>query len=140
MTIDNLSRRGFLVLTGGAAAMAALTACGGSGSGDDSLRLVGVADQQKPLDELTKAYGKVKFNASYAPTDQVQTSVRTQLGAGNAPDIHVVFPGNGSAMSMAQIAKANLLADLSDQEWTKKIPENFKPAFQSGGKTCFYSA
>jgi raffinose/stachyose/melibiose transport system substrate-binding protein len=143
MTIDNLSRRGFLVLTGGAAAMAALTACGGSGGGgggDDSLRLVGVADQQKPLDALTKAYGKVQFNASYAPTDQVQTSVRTQLGAGNAPDILVVFPGNGSAMSMAQIAKANLLADLSDQEWTKKIPENFKPAFQSGGKTYFYSA
>ncbi|MEV7098943.1 extracellular solute-binding protein [Amycolatopsis sp. NPDC051045] len=140
MTIDNLSRRGFLALTGGAAAMAALTACGGSGSGDDPLRLVGVADQQKPLDELTKAYGKVKFNASYAPTDQVQTSVRTQLGAGNAPDIHVVYPGNGSAMSMAQIAKANLLADLSDQEWTTKIPDNFKPAFQIDGKTYFYSA
>lgn len=139
MTIDKFTRRGFLALTGGVAATAALTACGDSGSGD-SLRLVGVADQQKPLDELTKAYTKVKFNTSYAPTDQVQTSVRTQLGAGNAPDIHVVYPGNGSAMSMAQIAKANLLADLSDQEWTKKIPDNFKPAFQSNGKTYIYSA
>jgi raffinose/stachyose/melibiose transport system substrate-binding protein len=140
MTIDKLSRRGFLAVTGGAAAMAALAACGDSGSGGDSLRLVGVADQQKPLDELTKAYTKVKFSTSYAPTDQVQTSVRTQLGAGNAPDIHVVYPGNGSAMSMAQIAKANLLADLSDQEWTKNIPGNFKNAFQSDGKTYIYSA
>jgi raffinose/stachyose/melibiose transport system substrate-binding protein len=139
MTIGKLNRRGFLALTGGVAATAALTACGGSGS-DDGLRLVGVADQQKPLDELTKAYGKVKFNASYAPTDQVQTSVRTQLGAGNAPDIHVVYPGNGSAMSMVQISDANLLADLSDQEWTQKIPENFKPAFQNNGKTYIYSA
>lgn len=139
MTIGKLNRRGFLALTGGVAATAALTACGGSGS-DDGLRLVGVADQQKPLEELTKAYGKVTFNASYAPTDQVQTSVRTQLGAGNAPDIHVVYPGNGSAMSMAQIADANLLADLSDQAWTKKIPENFKPAFQKDGKTYIYSA
>jgi raffinose/stachyose/melibiose transport system substrate-binding protein len=139
MTIDKLSRRGFLAITGGAAAMAALTACGDSGS-SDSLRLVGVADQQKALDQLTKAYTKAKFTTSYAPTDQVQTSVRTQLGAGNAPDIHVVYPGNGSAMSMAQIAKANLLADLSDQEWTKKIPDNFKPAFQSNGKTYIYSA
>lgn len=139
MTIPKLNRRGFLALTGGVAATAALAACGDSGS-DDGLRLVGVADQQKPLDELTKAYGKVKFTTSYAPTDQVQTSVRTQLGAGNAPDIHVVYPGNGSAMSMAQIAKSNLLADLSDQAWTKKIPDNFKPAFQSGGKTYIYSA
>jgi raffinose/stachyose/melibiose transport system substrate-binding protein len=139
MTIGKLNRRGFLALTGGVAATAALAGCGGSGS-DDGLRLVGVADQQKPLEELTKAYGKVSFNASYAPTDQVQTSVRTQLGAGNAPDIHVVYPGNGSAMSMVQIADANLLADLSDQAWTKKIPENFKPAFQKDGKTYIYSA
>jgi len=139
MTIGNVSRRGFLVLTGGVAATAALAACGGSGDGD-SLRLVGVADQQKPLDELTKAYTKTKFTTSYAPTDQVQTSVRTQLGAGNAPDLHVVYPGNGSAMSMAQIAAAGLLADLSDQAWTKKIPDNFKPAFQIDGKTYLYSA
>jgi raffinose/stachyose/melibiose transport system substrate-binding protein len=139
MTIDKLSRRGFLALTGGVAATAALAACGGSGD-SDTLRLIGVADQQKPLDELTKAYKKIGFSTSYAPTDQVQTSVRTQLGAGNAPDVHVVYPGNGSAMSMAQIADANLLADLSDQEWTQKIPANFKPAFQKDGKTYIYSA
>ncbi|MDQ3788565.1 MAG: extracellular solute-binding protein [Actinomycetota bacterium] len=139
MTIDKLSRRGFLALTGGVAATAALAACGGSGSGD-TLRLIGVADQQKPLDQLTKAYKKIGFSTSYAPTDQVQTSVRTQLGAGNAPDVHVVYPGNGSAMSMVQIADANLLADLSDQAWTKKIPENFKPAFSKDGKTYIYSA
>lgn len=139
MTIDKLTRRGFLALTGGAAATAALAACGGSGSSDE-LRLIGVADQQKPLDALTKAYKKIGFSTSYAPTDQVQTSVRTQLGAGNAPDVHVVYPGNGSAMSMAQIADANLLADLSDQAWTKQIPENFKPAYQKDGKTYLYSA
>lgn len=139
MTIDKLSRRGFLALTGGVTATAALAACGGSGD-SDTLRLIGVADQQKPLDELTKAYKKIGFSTSYAPTDQVQTSVRTQLGAGNAPDVHVVYPGNGSAMSMAQIADANLLADLSDQEWTQKIPANFKPAFQKDGKTYIYSA
>lgn len=138
MTVSKMNRRGFLALTGGVAATAALAACGSDS--DDGLRLIGVADQQKPLDELTKAYGKVKFNASYAPTDQVQTSVRTQLGAGNAPDIHVVYPGNGSAMSMVQISKANLLADLSDQAWTQKIPDNFKPAFQNNGKTYIYAA
>jgi raffinose/stachyose/melibiose transport system substrate-binding protein len=141
-----LGRRGFLRVSGGAAAAVALpgvlAACGGSsgGSGGGPLRLVGVADQQKPLEMLTKAYTKSKFTTSFAPTDQVQTSVRTQLGAGNAPDIHVVYPGDGSAMSMGQIAKAGLLADLSDQAWTKKIPANFKPAYQQNGKTFIYSA
>ncbi|MFI0353060.1 extracellular solute-binding protein [Actinomadura sp. 9N407] len=140
-----LSRRGFLRVSGiGAAAVAlpaALTACGGSSGGSSgTLRLVGVADQQKPLDLLTKAYTKSKFTTSFAPTDQVQTSVRTQLGAGNAPDVHVVYPGDGSSMSMGQIAKAGLLADLSDQAWTKKIPASFKPAYQMDGKTFIYSA
>ncbi|MFD0536703.1 ABC transporter substrate-binding protein [Actinomadura luteofluorescens] len=139
-----LSRRGFLRMSGGVAAAAALpaglAACGGSSGGSGTLRLVGVADQQKALDLLTKAYTGAKFSTSFAPTDQVQTSVRTQLGAGNAPDLHVVYPGNGSAMSMAQIAQAGLLADLSGQAWTKKIPASLKPAFQKDGKTFIYSA
>ncbi|WP_344939714.1 ABC transporter substrate-binding protein [Actinomadura miaoliensis] len=139
-----LDRRGFLRLAGGAAAVTALpgvlSACGGSSGSGGSLRLVGVADQQKPLDLLTKGYTQAKFNTSYAPTDQVQTSVRTQLGAGAPPDVHVVYPGNGSAMSMAQIARAGLLADLSDQPWTKNIPANFKPAFQLDGRTFLFSA
>jgi raffinose/stachyose/melibiose transport system substrate-binding protein len=138
-----LSRRGFLGLTGGVAAMGALAACGGtsgSGGGAGTLRLVGVSDQQKPIEQLVKAYTKSRFNVSFAPTDQVQTSVRTQLGAGNAPDVHVVFPGNGSAMSMVQISQAGLLADLGDQAWTKRIPASLKPAFQNNGKTFIYSA
>ncbi|MFV2177757.1 ABC transporter substrate-binding protein [Actinomadura sp. LOL_016] len=139
----SLSRRGFFGLSGGIAAMGALAACGGtsgSGGGAGTLQLVGVADQQKALEPLVKAYDKTKFNASFAPTDQVQTSVRTRLGAGNAPDVHVVFPGNGSAMSMVQIGQAGLLADLSDQAWTKRIPQTLKPAFQNDGKTYVYSA
>ncbi|MEV5827019.1 extracellular solute-binding protein [Spirillospora sp. NPDC052242] len=139
----SLSRRGFLGLTGGVAAMGALAACGGtsgSGGGAGTLQLVGVADQQKALEALVKAYTASEFNTSFAPTDQVQTSVRTRLGAGNAPDVHVVFPGNGSAMSMVQISQAGLLADLSDQAWTKRIPETLKPAFQNDGKTFVYSA
>lgn len=139
MTVHKLSRRGFLALTGGVATTTVLAACGGSGD-SDTLRLVGVADQKKPIDELTKAYREIGFTTSYAPTDQVQTSVRTQLGAGNAPDVHVVYPGNGSAMSMVQIADADLLADLSDQAWTEKIPANFRSAFQKDGRTYIYSA
>ncbi|MEU6714565.1 extracellular solute-binding protein [Nonomuraea sp. NPDC046802] len=147
-----VSRGQFLRLMGGLAAAAAATACSTrpettattGGQAATELKFIGVADQKAPMDALIAAYQKVKpavrLTASYAPTDQVQTSVRTQLGAGNAPDLHVVYPGNGSAMSMSQIAKAGLLADLSAQAWTPTIPEGFKPAFQLDGKTYIYSA
>lgn len=149
-----ISRVQFFRMMGGLAVAAAATACStkpettgsaapGAAAAID-LKFVGVADQKTPMDELVAAYKQAKpgvnLNASYAPTDQVQTSVRTQLGAGNAPDLHVVYPGNGSAMSMAQIAEAGLLADLSAQSWTQTIPTGFKPALQSGGKTMMYSA
>ncbi|MFG1704283.1 extracellular solute-binding protein [Nonomuraea sp. M3C6] len=149
-----VSRGQFLRMMGGLAAAAVATACstrpettattGGGQAAATELKFIGVADQKAPMDGLVAAYQKVKpavrLTASYAPTDQVQTSVRTQLGAGNAPDLHVVYPGNGSAMSMTQIAKAGLLADLSAQAWTQTIPAGFKPAFQLDGKTYIYSA
>jgi raffinose/stachyose/melibiose transport system substrate-binding protein len=150
-----VSRGQFLRMMGGLAAAAMATACstrpestattgGGGQAATTELKFIGVADQKTPMDELVAAYMKakpsVRLTASYAPTDQVQTSLRTQLGAGNAPDLHVVYPGNGSAMSMSQIAKAGLLADLSAQAWTQTIPTGFKPAFQLDGKTYMYSA
>jgi raffinose/stachyose/melibiose transport system substrate-binding protein len=148
-----MSRVQFFRMMGGLAVAAAATACstrpdtaattGGQGATTE-LKFVGVADQKAPMDSLLAAYQQakpsVRLTASYAPTDQVQTSVRTQLGAGNAPDLHVVYPGSGSAMSMTQIAQAGLLADLSAQPWTQTIPAGFKPAFQLDGKTYIYSA
>ncbi|MEV4218717.1 extracellular solute-binding protein [Nonomuraea sp. NPDC049725] len=148
-----VSRGQFFRMMGGLAVAAAATACStkpqttattGGGPAATELKFVGVSDQMTPMDKLAAAYQKVKpsvrLTTSYAPTDQVQTSVRTQLGAGNAPDLHVVYPGNGSAMSMTQIAKAGLLADLSDQAWTRSIPDGFKPALQLDGKTYMHSA
>ncbi|MFI7705047.1 extracellular solute-binding protein [Nonomuraea sp. NPDC049480] len=151
-----VSRGRFLRMMGGLAAATAVTvvnsgcstrpdttATTGGGAATE-LKFVGVADQKAPMDKLAAAYQQakpsVRIAASYAPTDQVQTSLRTQLGAGNAPDLHVVYPGNGSAMSMSQIAGAGLLADLSAQAWTKTIPAGFKPAFQLDGKTYIFSA
>ncbi|MGN9780346.1 extracellular solute-binding protein [Nonomuraea sp. ZG12] len=148
-----MSRTQFFRMMGGLAVAAAATACStkpdtaattGGQSTTTELRFVGVADQKAPMDSLLAAYQQakpsVRINASFAPTDQVQTSVRTQLGAGNAPDLHVVYPGSGSAMSMSQIVQAGLLADLSAQPWTQTIPAGFKPAFQLDGKTYIYSA
>ncbi|NUW43809.1 extracellular solute-binding protein [Nonomuraea rhodomycinica] len=148
-----MSRAQFFRMMGGLAAAAAATAACSTkpqtttAQGQQTatqLKFVGVADQKAAMDQLVAAYKQVKpgvsLTTTFAPTDQVQTSVRTQLGAGNAPDLHVVYPGDGSAMSMSQIAKAGLLADLSDQAWTQTIPTGFKPAFQNDGKTYMYSA
>ncbi|MFG1942521.1 extracellular solute-binding protein [Nonomuraea sp. NPDC048826] len=147
-----LSRGQFLRMMGGLAAATLATACSTrpettvttGGQSTTELKFIGVSDQKAPMDKLVAAYQKVqpsvRITPSYAPTDQVQTSVRTQLGAGNAPDLYVVYPGNGSAMSMSQIAQAGLLADLSAQAWTQTIPTGFKPALQLDGKTYIYSA
>jgi raffinose/stachyose/melibiose transport system substrate-binding protein len=143
-----LNRAQFLRIIGGLAAGAAvpglLSACGGGSGDSDSLSLVGVADEKGPLDVLTKAYtdsgSGITFKTSYAPTDQVQTSLRAQLGGGNAPDVHALYPGSGSAMSTTDIAKAGLLADLSGQAWTSSIPENLKASFQHDGKVYLFSS
>jgi raffinose/stachyose/melibiose transport system substrate-binding protein len=147
---NGLSRAQFLRLAGGLAAGASaaglLSACGDGSSGDGSatLSLVGVADEKAPLDLLTKAYtdsgAKVTFKTSYAPTDQVQTSVRTQLNGGNAPDVHVLYPGSGSAMATSEIGKAGLLADLSSQSWVANIPANLKSSFSYDGKVYLFSS
>ncbi|MFJ5723806.1 extracellular solute-binding protein [Streptomyces sp. NPDC093149] len=145
---STVGRRGFLRIGGGVAALAALppalTACSDSSGASGKLRIVGVADQQKPIEELVGLYRKSRpgdgFSTSFAPTDQVQTVVRTQLAGGNAPDVHVLYPGSGSAMSMVELAKAGLLADLSGQSWTKEVPANFHPAYRYQDKTYLYSA
>lgn len=153
MALDrSVSRRRLLQWAGsatlGAAAAGTLAACGGgsgggSSSGGGTLKVIGVGDQEaglrKVLDSYKGSHSGFDFNLSFAPADQVQTALRTQLGGGNAPDVHVVYPGNGSAMSMVQLSKAGLLADLSGQSWTQKVPAGFKGAFQNDGKTYIFS-
>lgn len=143
-----VSRRRLLQLMGGAVAAGTLAACGGnssggSGGGGGNLKVIGAGSQEaglrKALDEYKKQNSSFEFNLSFSPADQLQTALRAQLAAGNAPDMHAVYPGNGSAMSMVQLSKANLLADLSDQAWTQKIPTGFKGAYQQDGKTFIFS-
>jgi ABC-type glycerol-3-phosphate transport system substrate-binding protein len=144
---QSVSRRRLLQLMGGAAAVGTLAACGGNGGSSSAskgqLKVIGAGSQEaglrKALDDYKKAHSDFDFNLSFSPADQLQTALRAQLAAGNAPDMHAVYPGNGSAMSMVQLSKANLLAHLSDQAWTQKIPAGFKGAFGQDGKTFIFS-
>jgi raffinose/stachyose/melibiose transport system substrate-binding protein len=118
---------------------------GGASSGTPvTLKLTSITDAKGGWDPLIAAYKKVAPNvtiqASYAPTDQLQTALRAQLGAGNAPDLFVAWPGNGSAMSVQQLAPAGLVADISDQSWIKPVPDGLKPLLGANGKTDMWSA
>jgi len=145
------------IWSAGVALMAvAVAACGSgtqdSGSGDSgagggrpvTLTLTSITDAKSAWEPLIAAYKKVAPNVtikgSYAPTDQLQTALRAQLGAGNAPDLFVAWPGNGSAMAVQQLAPAGLVADISDQGWIKPVPDGLKPLLGTGGKTFMWSA
>ena len=134
-------------------AVITLAACGGTGevgsddetNGGDSvtLTLTGLTDQQAAIEALIEAYKEeepnVTIQANYAPVDQLQTSLRTQLGAGNAPDIHAVWPGQGTAMSVDELTDADLMTELDDPAWLEYVPDNLKPLFGADGKTYMWA-
>jgi raffinose/stachyose/melibiose transport system substrate-binding protein len=136
------------------AAGVAVAACGtgtqqdtggaSSASGGVTLTLKHITDNEPAFTKLIAAYKKVAPNvtikASFAPVDDLQTSLRAQLGGGNPPDLFVVWPGNGSAMSVQQLGPAGVLADISGQSWIKTVPTNLQPLLGSGGKTYMYSS
>src|SRR4051794_26490284 len=119
---------------------------GGGSSGNGKVRLTLkhiTGTDQKALDAAIARFKKIEPNvtikASYAPTDQLQTALRAQLGGGNAPDMFVVWPGNGSAMSVQQLAPTGVLADLSGAAWIKTVPQQLRPLLGDKGKTYMWS-
>jgi raffinose/stachyose/melibiose transport system substrate-binding protein len=149
MRETKLSRARFLQVAAAGAGLLAIpgiASCGlggGEGGGQASLRLAGFADYQKATNTMIERYREqnpdVDFQTSYAPVDQLQSSLRPQLASGNAPDIHTVWPGNGNALAMVPLVSANLLVPLSDQPWADKIPESYKPVFTVDDETYFFA-
>jgi raffinose/stachyose/melibiose transport system substrate-binding protein len=131
------------VLAAGCGSGTSDTAGTSGGGGKTTLTMKAITDNQKSWEELIAQYKKanpdVTIKASFAPTDQLQTALRAQLGAGGAPDMFVVWPGNGSAMSVKQLAPTGLLADLTDQDWVKTIPESTRPLLGVKDKTYIWS-
>jgi raffinose/stachyose/melibiose transport system substrate-binding protein len=119
---------GAVVLT----AATALTACG-SGSGSSSaskdgitgtIRVSAQTDQpylQDAANQFEKLHPGVKVQLVESPSNTYQTTIRAQLDAKHAPDIMFVWGGAGNAMATQQLAKAGMLADLSDRPWVKNM-------------------
>ncbi len=131
-----------LLLVGGVAA------CGGtdpdeSDDGKTTVTLVGNNDFKDATEALIEAYKKeapdVTIEASYSPVEQLQTSLRARLGAGNAPDIYAAWPGDGSSMATAQLAEADLMEPLTGQEWIESVPEGLRKLLGVDGETYLWS-
>ncbi len=129
----------------GVALALALTACsnsattGGSSSDPNTITLAATTNEQPAMtaaiDAFKKANPGVDVKATYSALDQYQTTTRTQLSSGTAPDVVFVWPGDGNPMAMKTVAGANFLKDLSGESFAGKLPDAVKKVAQIDGKT-----
>ncbi|WP_158677160.1 ABC transporter substrate-binding protein [Arthrobacter sp. PGP41] len=70
-----------------------------------------------------------------SPADQHGQTMRTQLQAGNAPDLFYVTAGRGNNQSFASLAEAGYIHELTDQKWAADaIPESAKNLYYDDDK------
>lgn len=119
----------------GAAALLILTACSTSPQGDTGGTVLTLGtDEPERLELLVPAFEE----ANPGVTVEVVSSggqgyeefMRTRIAAGTAPDVIRVFPGSGgNTMTVGQLAKIGVLADLSDAEWTDQLNDAQRSLF-----------
>ncbi|MFD6951434.1 hypothetical protein A6A08_09275 [Nocardiopsis sp. TSRI0078] len=122
------------------AAVTALTSCSAdSGSSADGLTVTANSTDRVPMDAVVAAFQEgnpdIEVTVTYADTDQLQSTLRTQLSSGTAPDVFTVWPGNGNPAALQLLAPSGYLADLSDTEFAPKIPEGDRPVTEFEGST-----
>lgn len=80
----------------------------GSG-GSGGLRVAASSTDRIPMDAVVAAFRKknpdTKVEITYADTDQLQSTLRTQLSSGTAPDVFTVWPGNGNPAALQILQK-----------------------------------
>ncbi|MET7896576.1 ABC transporter substrate-binding protein [Streptomyces mirabilis] len=115
------------------------TATSPGGSSGESLRIASTASEKASLDAVVAAFKKAnpeaKVTVTYADTDPYQSTLRTQLSSGTAPDVFFAWPGNGNAGAIQVLAPGGYLQDLSGHSWVKDVPAGIKPVTQVEGKT-----
>lgn len=133
---------------------AMMAGCSGSGSstqptedGSVSGTLTGVFDVtfKDTIEEIVanfeEKYPDVDVQFNYQGGD-VGGLISTQIQANTAPDILLTFPGGdaggGAAVQVVTLASQGKLMDLSDQAWTKEIPDAWRPDTDYDGATYAY--
>lgn len=125
-----------------------LAGCSGSGgdSGDGgdgdavgfSFTFATSNNLESPYEALANAYMEENPNVTIElnpqPNDNYDTTVRTQLQAGNATDVIQTVPGAGQPRSVVELADGGFLAEL-DETSAGIIPEGSEALFQVDGVT-----
>jgi len=82
----------------------------------------------------------VKVQVTTAADDDLQKTVRTQLLAGTAPDLFMVWPDSSNVLSVGVLGPEGFLAPLDDLDWAKKATEGARAATQVHGTTYMVTA
>lgn len=123
----------------------ALSACSSGSSGASASQggitgtirvsaLTGQPYLQDAANAFEKAHPGVHVQLVESPSNTYQTTVRAQLAANHAPDVMFVWGGSGNAMAVQELAKAELLEDLSSHPWVSKIGDTANSLVSNGGK------
>lgn len=145
-----MSKKRILTVSVAVASVLTMAACSGgggtsaTGGGGDgkTLTLAATTNEKAGLDVVIAKFKEanpgvdVKYTTS--ALDQYQTTTRTQLSSGTAPDVVFVWPGDGNPMATRVVAKGGFIEDLSSRSWANQYPAGIKPVTQYEGKT--YSA
>jgi raffinose/stachyose/melibiose transport system substrate-binding protein len=111
----------------------------GDGEGSQTLSVASTATNRAGMEAIVELFKKehpnVEIEEQYADTDQLQSTLRTQLSSGTAPDVFSVWPGNGNPGAMEVLAPNGFIADLSDRPWASDIPAGIEPVTEIDGTT-----
>lgn len=133
--------RAVVTMAVGVAVVSGVAGCSndtGGGGGGDTLTWATVTSDKSGAEAAAAAFEEktgIKVEVTASGVDEYQTTLRTQLSSGTAPDVFFVWAGDGNPMAMQVVSDAGLVADLSDMDFVSKIPEGFTSVSQNGGKT-----
>jgi len=132
----------------GAAAALALSGCavssGGSGSGETVLTIAWQSGTNNSNDQIIAKFEEenpgVKVKLTTASDDDLQKTVRTQLLAGTAPDLFMVWPGSANVLSVGVLGPEGFLEPLDALPWASQATEGALEATSADGHVYMATA
>lgn len=147
MSYFSTSRRGWFTAAATAVVGSlALSGCAGSAStaptGSEPQTIKFSFSTTNPTDTFIqdtaaafeKANPGTKIELVKLPAETEPQTVTTQLQGGNAADVMNIRSGQGQNAAMAGFAKAGLLLELDDKEFSETLPESIEKLFKYENK------
>ncbi|MFD9540741.1 ABC transporter substrate-binding protein [Streptomyces sp. NPDC060022] len=119
-----------------------LSACGGFGSSstvDSTLKITANITDRAAMKAVVEAFERENPNAkvavTYTDTDRLQSTLPTQLSSDAGPDVFTVWPGYGNPAALRMLEATGRLADLSDLDFVRRVPEDTQWVTQVSHRT-----